>query len=90
MCEEFHINRTEILIRADVRFGSNADTCAAKDHVRFTPKSDRDGGLPQNGMSALPSKADMCSATADVCFGHDAFIKRTKYAYILTCVSMFI
>jgi hypothetical protein len=24
---------------------------------------------PQEGMSALPPKADMCSATRDVCYG---------------------
>ena len=29
------MNRT-----ADVRFGSKADICSAKRHVRFTPKSD--------------------------------------------------
>jgi len=26
---------------SDVRFGSKADICSAKRHVRFTPKSDR-------------------------------------------------
>jgi hypothetical protein len=26
--------------KSDVRFGSKADMCAAKGHVRFTPKSD--------------------------------------------------
>jgi hypothetical protein len=29
---------------------------------------------PQKVMSALPSKADMCGATADVCFGPKADI----------------
>jgi hypothetical protein len=28
--------------RQDVRFGSKADICAAKSHVRFTPNSDRE------------------------------------------------
>jgi len=28
----------------------------------------------QNGMSALPSKADMCGATKDVRFGPKAYI----------------
>src|SRR5262245_55519675 len=30
----------------DVRFGSKADMCGAKRHVRFTPNSDRKSGLP--------------------------------------------
>jgi len=32
---------------ADVRFGSKADVCGAQAHVRFTPDSDRESGLPQ-------------------------------------------
>src|SRR5215468_432632 len=43
--------------------------CSARRHVRFTPNSDRESGLPQTVMSALPAKADMCSAVAHVCFG---------------------
>ena len=38
-------------------------------HVRFTPNSDRESGFPHKVMSALPPKADMCSALAYVCFG---------------------
>jgi hypothetical protein len=52
-----------------VRFGSKADICSAKGHVRFTPNSDRKSRPPQNAMSALPLKADMCSALAHVRFG---------------------
>jgi hypothetical protein len=37
-------NRPLILIRPDVSFGSKADICSAKWHVRFTPKSDRKSG----------------------------------------------
>jgi hypothetical protein len=33
-------NRTQLPIRPDVRFGSEADICAAQDHVCFTPESD--------------------------------------------------
>jgi hypothetical protein len=33
---------------------------------------------PQNVMSALPPKADMCGATGDVRFGPKADIERTK------------
>jgi hypothetical protein len=54
---------------ANVRFGSKADMCGAKAHVRFTPNSDRESGFPQTIMSALPLKADMCSALAHVRFG---------------------
>jgi hypothetical protein len=50
----------------DVRFGSKADMCAAKRHVRFTPNSDRESRHRQTVMSALHPKADMCSALADV------------------------
>ena len=43
--------------------------CGAQAHVRFTPNSDRESGFPQTVMSALPPKADMCSAVTDVCLG---------------------
>jgi hypothetical protein len=35
----------------------------------FTPNSDRESRFPRKVMSALPPKADMCSAVADVRFG---------------------
>jgi hypothetical protein len=53
----------------NVRFGSLADICSAKGHVRFAPNSDRESGFPQTVMSALRPKADMCGATRDVRFG---------------------
>jgi len=43
-------------------------------HVCFTPISDRESEFPHKVMSALPSKADMCSAIAHVCFGPKADI----------------
>ena len=52
--------------RFDVRFGSKADVCVAKPHVRFTPNSDRKSGLALTVMSAFTLKADMCSAKRDV------------------------
>ena len=58
----------------NVRFGSGADICSAPTHVRFTPNSDRESGLTQTVMSALPPKADMCGATRRVCFGPEADI----------------
>jgi hypothetical protein len=55
-----------------VCFGSEADICSAKPHVRFTPDSDRKGGHPQNAMSALPLEADVCGAKSDFRFGPKA------------------
>ena len=54
--------------KLDVRFGSQADICNAATHVRFTPNSDRESGLPQKVMSGLPPEADMCSALVHVRF----------------------
>jgi hypothetical protein len=48
--------------------------CSAKSDVRFTPNSDRESEIPQKAMSALPPKADMCGALANVCFGPKADI----------------
>src|SRR6478752_6904085 len=58
-----------------VRFGSQADMCGATSHVRFAPNSDRESGLPQPVMSALPPKADMCGATRDIRYGPKADMK---------------
>jgi hypothetical protein len=74
-------NRTQLPIRPDVRFGSIADICSAKRHVRFAPDSDRESVFPQKVMSALPPKTEMCSATRDVRFGPIADIGR---AYSIT------
>jgi hypothetical protein len=52
-----------------VRFGSKADMCGAATHVCFTSDSDHESGHVPIVMSALPPKADMCSALADVRFG---------------------
>ena len=41
--------------------------CGAKRHVRSTPNSDHKSRHQQTVMSALPPKADMCSAVVDVC-----------------------
>jgi hypothetical protein len=50
----------------NVRFGSLADICSAKRYVRFASNSDRESGHPQEFMSALPPKADMCGANTNV------------------------
>jgi hypothetical protein len=51
--------------RARYRSGPSRN-CSASRHVCSTPESDRESGLPQTGMSALPPKADMCSARGNV------------------------
>ena len=43
--------------------------CNANRHVRFSPNGDRESEFPQKVESALPPKADMCSALGDVCYG---------------------
>jgi hypothetical protein len=48
--------------------------CGASTHVRFTPDNDRESEFPHKVMSALPPKADMCSALGHVCFGSKADI----------------
>jgi hypothetical protein len=42
--------------------------------VCFTPDSDHESGHVPMVMSALPPKADVCSATAHVCYGPKADI----------------
>jgi hypothetical protein len=59
---------------ANVCFGSKADICIAKGHVRFAPNSDRKSEFPQKAVSALPPKADMCGANHHFCFGPEADI----------------
>src|SRR6476660_8110287 len=56
-------------LKGDVRFGSEADICAATSHVRFAPNSDHESGHVPMVMSALPPKADMCSAMSNVRYG---------------------
>src|SRR5262249_40572809 len=70
---------------AHVRFGSKADICAPKNKIRFSRNSDRKSGFPYKVMSALPPKADMCSALAYVCFGPKAdscTAKKDRYSII--------
>jgi hypothetical protein len=58
--------------------------CAAKSDVRFTPNSDRESGLRQTVMSALPPKADMCSAMSNVSYGPEADIPLARNALRLS------
>src|SRR6476620_6148349 len=51
-----------------VRFGSKADICNEKGHVRSAPNSDRESGHVPMVMSALTPKADVCGIR-DVRFG---------------------
>jgi hypothetical protein len=45
--------------------------------------SDRKSGFPHKVMSALHPKADMCSATGDVCFGPIADIRGPSLDYFI-------
>jgi hypothetical protein len=53
------------ITKAHVRFGSKADICSAKRHVRFTPKS----GHVNKLMSALGQKRTFAVALAHVRYG---------------------
>ena len=72
--EAFHETRISTYLKTElevngspnVDFGSKAGSWSAATHVRFTPNSDRESGHPQEVMSALPPKADMCTANTDV------------------------
>ena len=71
-------NRGLFVGRSDVRFGSLADICSAKRHVRFAPNSDRKSEFPQTVMFALLLKADVCGANRHVCFGPQADTARLR------------
>src|SRR6186997_345700 len=43
--------------KPDVRFGSEADICAATSHVRFTPNSDRKSRHAANGHVCFPPES---------------------------------
>ena len=49
--------------------------CNARGDVRFTPDSDHESGHVLMVMSALPPKADMCSALGHVRLGPKADIR---------------
>ena len=55
-------------VRWDVRFGSKADICSAKSHVRFTPGSGHEMAIRDlwNLMSALGSKMSALTPKADI------------------------
>ena len=44
-------NRAPMPLKRNVRFGSKADMCAAKGHVRFAPNCDRESEIQQTTMS---------------------------------------
>src|SRR5262249_13943393 len=69
--------------KTDVRYGPKADSCGAAKKIAIGVLS----ALGQKQtfrtaivMSALPPKADICSATAHVCYGPEADIKNRKTA----------
>jgi hypothetical protein len=63
-----------------VRFGSLANICSAKGLVRFTPDGDHESGHVPVVMSALPPKADMCSAIRNVRSGPIADIGNGQHS----------
>jgi hypothetical protein len=62
---------------ADVRFGSLADICGAKGHVRFAPNSDRESRFPRKVMSAYPQKRTCAVQPLNVRDGPKADILNT-------------
>jgi hypothetical protein len=68
---------------AHVRFGSKADICGAKRHVRFAPNSDRETGFPQKVMSALTQSGHV-QRVAYVCFGPEADIRLALHSITLS------
>jgi hypothetical protein len=55
-------------------------TCAAQKCMSALPPiATAKANLSQTAMSALPPKADMCSATRDVCFGPIADMALAHY-----------
>jgi len=51
--------------RVDLRFGSEADICAAKPHVRFTPNSDRESGPPATGHVCFTPQSGHVQCTSE-------------------------
>ena len=76
------MNLKPAVIELDVGPASECPLWVKSGHVYcnspcpLTPNSDRESGFPHKVMSALPPKADMCSALADVRFWPKADIKR--------------
>jgi len=50
----------------DVRFGSEADTCAAKSDVRFTPDSDRESGFSRTAICLLYPQKQTCAVQSEM------------------------
>jgi hypothetical protein len=57
-----------------VRFGSKADICSAKEHVRFAPNSDRESEFPVKGHVRFTPKSRHVHCRGHVCFGPKADI----------------
>src|SRR5262245_31854708 len=68
----------------NVRFGSKADVCGAKEHVRLTPDNDRESGFSDKVMSALPPESGHVQRTSACPLwaksGHDATLSRLTLA----------
>ena len=55
----------------DVRFGSKADMCSAKLHVRFTPKS---GHVQCNSVCPLCARSGHCGCSCADTLKHNAIV----------------
>jgi hypothetical protein len=53
---EFMVGSEVCLLSNDVRFGSLADICSAKGHVRFAPNSDRESGHSMADRRGQPTQ----------------------------------
>src|SRR5690348_4446556 len=73
----WHSGRGRPQVLTDVRFGSEADICAAKSHVRFTPNSDSKSGhvcfTPKSGHVRRTSSCRLWAKS-----GHRSSTKQRK------------
>jgi hypothetical protein len=53
----------------NVRFGSQADICAATRHVRFTPNSDQKSGHAAKRYVCFTPESGLMQCNSHVCFG---------------------
>src|SRR5262245_25172371 len=86
--EAKHLEKRE---PADVRFGSKADICSARRHVRFTPMCGRlrvgKDFLERMQHWSVQPIADMCGANRNVRFGAKSGHVATSSRYQIRCMN---
>jgi hypothetical protein len=89
LCRSRALKRGRARVRrvGSVRFGSKADICSEKGHVRFTPNSDRESGFPQTAMSALPPIADISGPRRDSALLQSLHAKGLEGPTIVSCIA---